>query len=49
MVTRVLSTVKKTFSIVCSLSKLDEDDPIGEGGAQEGGDETSVHCEKAAS
>ena len=39
----------KTFSIVCSLSKLDKDDPVGEGGAQEGGDETSVHCEKAAS
>ena len=35
-----------TFSTVSSLSELDEDDPIGEGGRQEGGDEASVHREE---
>ena len=36
-------------SIAHTLGELNQYDPIGEGGAQEGGDETSVHREKAAS
>ena len=40
---------ERTFSTVCSLCELDEDDPIGEGGRQEGGDKAPVHCEEPAS
>ena len=36
-------------SNIHSLCELDKDHPIGEGGAQEGGDKASIHCEKAAS
>ena len=37
---------ERTFSTVCSLSELDENDPVGEGGRQEGGDEASVPREE---
>ena len=33
----------------CTLIELDQDDPIGEGGSQEGGHEASVHPEEPAS
>ena len=36
-------------SIVHTLCELNEYDPICEGGAQEGGDEASIHCEIPAS
>ena len=37
---------ERTFSTVCSLSELDEDNPICKGGRQEGGDEASIHVEE---
>ena len=36
-------------SIAHTLGELNQYDPIGEGGAQEGGHEASVHCEEPAS
>ena len=39
----------KTFLTVCTLSELDKDDPVGEGGGQESSDKASVHCEEPAS
>ena len=36
----------RTFSTICSLSELDQDNPVGESGRQEGGDEASVHGEE---
>ena len=33
----------------CTLIELDQDDPVGERGRQERGDETSVHSEEATS
>ena len=34
---------KTTLWIICTLCELDQDDPEGEGGAQEGGDKAWCH------
>ena len=39
----------KLHSALCTLSKLNEYDPVGESGCQEGGEEASIHGEKPAS
>ena len=40
---------KGSLSLIPALCELDQDDPIGEGGSQEGGHKASVHREKPAS
>ena len=41
--------LRATLSTGCILVKLDQDDPVGERGRQEGGDKTSVHGEEPTS
>ena len=39
----------KLHLALCTLSKLNEYDPVGESGRQEEGEESSIHGEKPAS
>ena len=39
----------KLHLALCTLSKLNEYDPVGKCGRQEGGEEPSIHGEKPAS